>query len=292
MKREANTARAISRDRNAVGPRARATDMRSHLGPLANGSRVLSAIITTLLFLVAAQPGWAGKRDMPQEEIPFEEAKLFFELNDTDGDLGIHGLVDGDAWKKLEIEDPGERELLNVFVTGPLRRQGMTEVFFESAEPRFDELPPEKFFRRFPQGEYEISGVTLEGQELESTVALSHVLPAPPSNVVISGIAAAENCDVDPLPAVSAPVTIAWDPVTTSHPEIGRSGAIEVAHYQFIVEREEPTLLIFSVDLPPELTSFEIPEGFLSLGEEFKFEIQVRASNGNQTAVESCFELQ
>ncbi|MCP4874615.1 MAG: hypothetical protein GY896_03945 [Gammaproteobacteria bacterium] len=29
-------------------------------------------------------------------EVPFDEARLFLELNDTDGDLGIHGKIDGD----------------------------------------------------------------------------------------------------------------------------------------------------------------------------------------------------
>ena len=37
-----------------------------------------------------------GKDNGEEPEIPFDEARLFFELNDTDGDLGIHGLIDGD----------------------------------------------------------------------------------------------------------------------------------------------------------------------------------------------------
>ena len=38
----------------------------------------------------------------------FEEAQLYFELNHTDGDLGFQGLMDGDAWKSLEIEGRSE----------------------------------------------------------------------------------------------------------------------------------------------------------------------------------------
>lgn len=256
---------------------------------------LLAATISVLL-LGAAPAGSAGtamgkgKHEAP--EIPFSEARLLFELNHTDGDLGFHGLIDGDAWKRLEIEAPDERELLNVLVRGSLRKQGLTEIFFESAEPSFDELPPARFFRRFPAGTYEISGVTLEGAELESTVEVSHVLPAPPASIRLSGVAAAENCDADPLPSVSDPVIISWNPVTTSHPEVGESGAVEVDHYQLIVEREEPSLLIFSVELPSNVTAFEIPENFTALGDAFKFEIVVRGTNGNQTAVESCFELQ
>ena len=260
--------------------------MKKHPHLLPFFTMVAAAIVTH----AAAAHGWKDEEE--EEETPFDEASLFFELNDTDGDLGIHGFVDGDEWKKLEIEDPFEREMLDIQVSGRLRRQGLTEVFFESAEPSFDELAPKQFFKRFPEGEYEISGVTLDGDELESVVVLSHVMPAPAPNLTVNGIPAAENCDADPLPSVSPPVTIGWDPVTQSHPTIGKSGAVEVVKYQFIIEREEPTLLEFVVDLPPEVTEFEVPEGFTELADEFKFEIVVRSAAGNQTATESCFEIE
>ena len=250
-----------------------------------------SAILAAAILVThAAAAGGSNKGDDDEEEAPFDEASLFFELNDTDGDLGIHGFVDGDAWKKLEIEDPFERELLDIRVRGSLRRQGLTELFFESAEPSFDELTPAQFLRRFPAGKYEISGVTLEGEELESVVFLSHVIPAPASNLTVSGIPAAPNCDAEPLPSVSAPVTIGWDPVTQSHPTIGKTGRpVVVEKYQLIVELDDLEMII---DLPPEVTEFEIPEGFTDLGDEFKFELLTRSTNGNQTATESCFEIE
>ncbi len=227
------------------------------------------------------------------EEIPFDEASIFLELNHTDGDLGIHALIDGDAWKLLQIESPDEKEKLRVVTRGSLKRHGLTELFFESDEPKFhDELEVDEFFDRFPDGVWEISGITVEGDELESEVELSHVLAEPPGNIMINLEMAVANCDVVPLPVVSAPVTIDWDEVMFSHPDIGEPGDIEVEKYQFIVEREEPTLLVLSVDLPPGVTEFEIPEDFTDLGEEFKFEIVVRTTDGNQTAVESCFELE
>ncbi len=253
--------------------------------------RMLTALpltVAALALCTAASTGWASDED---EELPFGEADIFFELNDTDGDLGIHARIDGDAWKKLEIEDPRERKMLDVVVSGRLRRQGLTEIFFESAEPPFAELSPEEFFRRFPEGEYEIEGRTLEGDELESTDELSHVLAAPPGNVRISGVDAAENCDVDPLPSISGdePVVISWAPVTGSHPEIGESGPVEVVLYQLVVEQGD---LVLSVDLPPSLTEFEVPAAFVALSDEIKFEIIVREETGNQTAVESCFEIE
>jgi hypothetical protein len=114
---------------------------------------VFPTAVATLAFGVAAPPAGAAGNDENEVVIPFgEDTSLFFELNDTDGDLGIHAFIDGDAWKTLEIEGPNEREMLEIQVIGRLRRQGLTELFFESAEPSFDELSPKQFFLRFPEG--------------------------------------------------------------------------------------------------------------------------------------------
>ncbi|MEW8382788.1 MAG: hypothetical protein AB2704_13125, partial [Candidatus Thiodiazotropha taylori] len=69
-----------------------------------NQLKIPMCVVTAGFILVSAN-GQAG------EDIPFDEAELFFELNDTDGDLGIHGKVDGDEWKRLVIEDPYERRM-------------------------------------------------------------------------------------------------------------------------------------------------------------------------------------
>ncbi len=244
------------------------------------------AVACTALALLCAPAAWA----QDDGEIPFDEAEVFFELNNTDGDLGIHALIDGGPWRKIEIYDINENRILVVRNSGRLRRQGMSELFFESAEPTFDELPPEKFFQRFPEGIYEVEGLTLDGQELESEAEVTHVMPAPPGNVLLSGQPAAEDCDADPLPVVSHPVIIDWDPVTTSHPDLGKTAPIEIVQYEVVVEREEPTPLIFSMELPPNRTRVRVPRELINLGEEFKFEILVREASGNQTAIESCFE--
>ena len=225
------------------------------------------------------------------QEFPFSEANIYFELNNTDEDLGIHALIDGDPWKRLAIEDTKERQMLNIRVQGRLKRQGLTELFFESAEPGFDDLTPEQFFRRFPEGVYEIESITLNGEEMESTAVVSHVMPAPPNNILVSGVPSVDDCDVA-VPLVSEPVIISWDAVTTSHPDLGKTGAVEVVKYQLVVEREEPTLLIYSVDLSSDITSIPVPVEFTGLGDEFKYEVLVREASGNQTAVESCFEIE
>ena len=60
------------------------------------------------------------------QEASFSEATIYFELNDSDSDLGIHGLIDGDEWRRPRIDDPNERVILDVDVLGRLARQGLT----------------------------------------------------------------------------------------------------------------------------------------------------------------------
>ena len=260
----------------------------------------LLVLMATALILLAgiATPGALADDD---DEIPFDVANIYVELNNTDGDLGLHALIDGDGWKRLTIEDPRDRKMLDVRVKNRLRRQGLTELFFESAEPTFDELTPEQFFRRFPEGIYEIEGKTIEGEELESTALLTHVMPAPANGVKVNEEAAGNDkvdCEDDAtIPSVNYPVIISWDPVVLSHPDIGITGVeIEVSKYQLVVEWEDDdeNVWIFSIDLPAsdDRLSVTVPSEFIDQNDEFKFEIITREESGNQTAVETCFKVQ
>lgn len=238
------------------------------------------------------------------QDLEFDEADVYAELNNTDGDLGFHGLIDGEAWKRLMIEDPNGKKILHVRARKILRRQGLTELFFESAEPTFDELSPEEFFNRFPAGVYEIEGVTLDGEELESEDLFRHVMPAAPDGITVNGVEIIlGNVDCDDPPdvelSIDEDVVIAWDEVNTSHPEIGDTGDIEAAHYQVVVEFETPNEFesTSSIFLPADVTYATIPYSTIELGlddgeGEFKFEILVKEDEGgNQTATESCFKV-
>lgn len=266
-------------------------------------SRIAAGIAAaTFAGTAAGHSWWDDEDDVP--EIPFEEAHVFFELNHTDGDLGIHSLIDGGPWAWIEIEDPYERRMLNVRASGRLRRQGLTEIFFESAEPTFDELDPRRFFRRFPEGTYEVSGYALDGSELESETELTHVMPAPPV-VRVNGLPMALQCDDEEdgydATLTSLPVTISWDPVTMSHPDAEGAGAgvqppvpVSIHNYEVVVEAEfeldgEEFVSVLSVILPPGITELAIPDGFLEQSDTFKYEVLAREQSYNQTAIESCF---
>ncbi len=250
-------------------------------------------LVLSALFLTAAVVINLGVAIPDVSAADFSEAELYFELNHSAGDLGIHASIDGGPYTMLEIDDPRGRTILLTTASGRLAKQGLTQYFFESAEPSFDELAPEVFFSRFPEGEYEIEAKGFAGITFEATVELSHVLAAPVGNITTNG-EAGEDCDATSLPSVSEPVFIDWDPVTTSHPDIGESGPIEIARYQFFVEQGD---VKFAVDLPPDpgATEFLVPSEIFALGnldEPFKFEIIARTETGNNTAVENCFIVQ
>lgn len=270
--------------------------------------RSLSAIfggLAAAALAIGSSSAWAGGNhdddDEDEIEIPFDEHEIFFELNFTDEDLGIHALIDGEAWKRLTIErDDNERKLLDVRVRSKLRRQGLTEIFFESAEPEFDELDPADFFARFPEGEYDIEGVTLDGDEMESETEITHLVPAP-AEPMVNGEDAAEDCDT-PLEGVARPVTITWDEVEESidSTEEGFEGFpdaedIEVVNYQVVVELDETPFNVSAI-LSSDARSFVIPDEILDLAVlksdgNVKFEVLVREESFNQTGVESCFVL-
>lgn len=220
-----------------------------------------------------------------EEELPFAEAQVLLQLNDTDGDLGFHARIDGEPWKRLVIESPDEVVLFDLRLRSSLRRQGLTEIAFESAEPTFDELDPEVFFRRFPEGEYEIEGIGFDGVEYESISELSHLIPAAPANLAVSGTPAPEDCDGD-IPLALDPIVISWDPVTDSHPTLGEPGEIEVDSYEVAIEAES---VDYTIDVEADVTSVTLASGAIPSGEEVKYQVLVREGEGNETSSESCF---
>ena len=252
------------------------------------------------------------------DELEFEEAFVFFELNDTDGDLGIHGKVDGDAWKKVAIEGPNDRKIMDVKAKSGLRYQGLTEMFFESAEPTFDELDPDVFFNRFPEGAYEWEGLTLDDEEIEGEVFLSHVIPAAPVVATVGG--SDENpgfeeddgevekvCWEDVERTADGGVLIEWEPVEQSHFDkwsngaeplenegdkipLGVSGDVEVVYYEFVAEIDDTEYKMTAL-IPDDVNQWTVPAEFIEMAEtldvegepveEIKFEIIVRVETGD-----------
>ena len=180
--------------------REKKNEMKRSMGMLP----VIWIAVITLILGAAAPELWATDRHHDWFKVgEFEVAELYFELNNTDGDLGIHGKIDGGPWKSIWIKDPNNRQMMKITARGRLRQQAVTELFFESAEPTFEDLTPEDFFNRFPEGDYKIFGWSQDRKLLKSASEIRHVMPAPPDGIEVSGTTIdLEDVDCDDPPVL------------------------------------------------------------------------------------------
>jgi hypothetical protein len=221
--------------------------------------RTLSAFLLGTVALV-----W-GTRARAQG---FEEARIYIEYNASANDLGFHVALDGEDWKTLKILDPRGRSIFEVTGKAAYKDLGMTELFFEGAEPNLADVPLDELLARFPEGTYRFIGRTVDGANLVSAANLSYAVPAGPE--------VSSTLDGDTL-------VIGWSPVTT-FPEGFPDRPIDVTGYQVIVGS-------FQLTLPGTATGVTVPKEFvaaLAAGSQ-PFEVLAIDARGNQTITEGSF---
>lgn len=228
-------------------------------------------LVVVVTLLVTAAKLWA---------IPFSETKIIIETNATDGDAGIQILLDAVGWTRLKVFDPDGQQIFDVSGFGSVGMTGVTELFFESAEPSFEDLPLDQLLARFPAGTYTFEGTTVEGKTLTGKATLTHTIPDGP--VIVSPL---EGEVVD-----SNATVIIWNSVTVPFP--GTDSPVNIVGYQVIVERVKPTLRVFSVDLPATATEVTVPSAFMEPKTLYKFEVLAIEAGGNQTISEVEFKTQ
>lgn len=214
---------------------------------------------------------------------PFNQADLFFEENATAGDLGIHFDIDHsseDAWRRLMIFFPDGTLFMNVAAGGAEAKTGVTGLFSESAEPPFEQVPPGEFEKRFPEGDYTIVGVTINGNMLMSTDTLTHDRPVEPVS-----ISPAEGAVVE----YDEPLVIRWR--ATPNPKPPES---VIVAYEVIVTKEQPgeAKRVMSVVMQPTQRFVRVPREFLEPGKQYKYEILARETSHNQTITEVSFRTE
>jgi len=210
-------------------------------------------------------------RECRAEGIPFKIAKIYWEYNASANDLGVHVSLDAEDWRGLRIRKPNDRPIFEVNGRGAYRELGMTELFFEGAEPSLDEFPLADLLARFPEGEYEIVGRTVDGQLLESDMIFSHAIPAGPT---VSAVVGPGNS-----------LVISWTPVTSPPPGFP-ARPINIVGYQVIVDP-------FQVTLPATATSVTVPPEFVaSLASGVQpYEVLAIEASANQTLTEGTFVI-
>lgn len=224
-----------------------------------NPTRLFHYLSFGLLAFVMVAPTFAAK---------LEFSRIYIEYNASANDLGYHVTLDGEDWKTLKIINPAGRTIFDVTGRGPYNDLGMTELFFEGAEPSLDDFPLDDLLALFPEGKYKFTGLTVDGASITGTGILSHAIPEGP---VVSAVVDDDT------------VIIRWEPVT--HAPAGfPNRPINIVGYQILVDP-------FQVTLPASSREVTLPSQFV---ESLKagahpFEVLAIEAGGNQTITEGTF---
>ncbi len=202
------------------------------------------------------------------DPVEFARTRMYIEFNASAGDVGVQVDMDGDPWRQLRVFNPAGKLIMEVKGKKALALQGFTELFFESSEPPLATLPLPVFFARFPEGEYEFEGVTIEGEEIEGTAIFTHAIPQKP--VVL----------MPPQGSVQDPknTVVVWLPVPNPP-------GSEIVAYQVTVTQDLEVLpqRVFSVHVPAGTMSVKVPPQFMQKDAEYEFEVLAIEAGGNQT---------
>lgn len=216
--------------------------------------------------------------DEHRDVIRLKDARLKFEINATDGDGGVQVFIDAEPWRTMSIFDPTGRKIFISTTKGRLTKQGGTELFLESGEPPFTEVPLDELLARWPEGEYRFRGRGLDGERYAGSARLTHDLPDGPR--LVSPLAGGPAQD-------PAATVVQWEPV---EPPNGSP----IVGYQVLVVQPDTGLaalpkITLDVMMPPEATSLAVPPGFLQPATEYEWEVLAIEAGGNQTLSSSTF---
>ena len=130
---------------------------------------------------------------------------------------------------------------------------GLSELFFEGAEPTLSDFPLADLLALFPEGTYEFEGRTVDGAEISGEGTLTHAVPAGPDVSASDKTVGAGNS-----------LTIRWQPVTKKATDpaggVFPDEDIVVVAYQVIVEPFQVTL---PATKPPAPMSVTVPPEFV-----------------------------
>ena len=223
--------------------------------------RALQVMLLVVAVLGIGAPAWSA---------PFPIARIYIEYNSSANDLGFHVFLDAEDWLEVEIRNPSGATIFEVEGTGSYEDLGLTELFFEGAEPPLDDFPLEDLLDLFPEGRYRFIGKTVDGATLVSRPTLSHAVPAGPE------VSATVNGDN---------VVIHWTLVDSAPVDFPEQD-VNVVGYQVIVGS-------FQVTLPASSTSVKVPVAYVqSLAPgTYDFEVLAIEESGNQSITEGTFEI-
>lgn len=225
-----------------------------------------------------APPVWADAAGHVPDVVAIADSRIKFEINATDGDGGIQVFLDADPWRRMTVVDPKGRVLFKARARGRLAQQGATELFLESGEPPFSELPLAELLERFPAGRYRFRGRGIEGERFVGSALLTHDLPEGP--VLVSPLEGTGLVDPDNAAVV-------WEAVAPAN------GSPIVGYQVLVVQLDSPFPAIpkitLDVMMPATARSMRVPPGFLRPDTGYEWEVLAIEQSGNQTLSSSTF---
>lgn len=217
------------------------------------------------------------------------KSQLYFELNATDGDIGLHGLIDADSWSEAKISGPaGAFDVLRVSANDASVKFGANEVFFESNEPSLKVRPFSELLTLFPPGAYQFLVKTTANERITARAELTTVVPCPPMILPtrISGGDLVVRWRVKQ--GVYNPDTSVCD---TSKPITLVKAKVSVQ----LTSKMTGATRVVDIDMPPAARLVETPDQFLAGFDPAKTEVKVTVNlseaGGNRTSSETELDL-
>lgn len=236
-----------------------------------------------LTALLGASPVFAETCMVPdQPGRAIVKASLFIEDNTGDEDIGVHGYFDDHGWTELCVFNPAGEMVLHVRPDAQMGELGMSEFFFESQEPGYEDWDFSDLKAAWPEGDYSVRAQSHDGEVLHGAAHFTHDLPMRP--VITAPALVLEPEDNPPVVALGD-VTVTWDPVTTTVD--GKPVALRA--YQLWVNKEnheDPNGFSrpnFDVHVSPDTTSFVVPAAFFDAASLYEVEVVAIEQSGNQT---------
>ncbi|MGH8353753.1 MAG: hypothetical protein ACRERY_09510, partial [Pseudomonas sp.] len=193
-----------------------------------------------VLTLIALQSGYTESASAASNQITCDPvhgakkiaaAKLFIEHNATDQDTGVHGAFDDHGWSELCVYDPHGNQVLAVKPQEQLEDLTLAGIFFESREPPNSEFSLADLMTAFPEGKYEVRGVSFDGTGLSGFATFTHDIPAAP--IITAPLLATDEKDAADAVVPTSNLEVTWEHVTKT-----LSGApITITGYEVIITK-------------------------------------------------------
>lgn len=216
--------------------------------------------------------------------VPLSQAKLNIEHNAKDNDTGFQGFIDSGGWNELIVTGP-DGKVLTFKGEGKLGSFGLTELFFETVEPKNADVPIAEVLKTLPEGNYTFKGSAIEAGEKKGTTIgtawLTHNIPEGPFL-----LSPAEDALVPVEDLV-----MSWSRVTKTI----KGTPVKIISYQLIIEKDEephPHMIGkrgLSMYLPASVSQIKIPKEFFEPGTAYKWEVLAIEESGNQALTSSQF---